>query len=246
MVLFAGILFLLDYSSSGFLQRSVRYVASPVLAFGSEMLHAVPVLSDTFASVQEENAVLRKELARLGHVDIENKHLRDALSALGANTLIEDAFTERTRVLRVIGRAGISLYGTILIDTEGAPVPTGTLVYGDMHIVIGEVVHADAHSAQVRLFSRSGSLLEGLITDTQGIPMVLSLEGRGHGNFIAAIPRDAVIEEGTYVYASQTGVEPVGVVGAYESAPADSVQTLRVHVPFAIEALRFVRVAHTL
>lgn len=246
MALFAGMLFVLDYSTSGFVGRTVVHGASPVLSLGSEMLQAVPMLSDTFANVQEENIALRKELARLGHVDVENKHLRDALTALGAGASIEDSFIERTRALRVIARAGIPLYGTFLVDTEGESIPAGTLIYGDDHIAIGEVVHADAFSARVTLFSRSGVVSEGFTTDANGNTIALTLQGKGHGNFVAAIPRDVIIHEGAFVYTSKTGVEPVGVVGARESNPADSVQTVRIHVPFSIDALRFVRAEQSL
>lgn len=246
ITLFAVCVFAANYMYDGALARAVQQTAAPVLALGTVVTDALPV-SQSNTTLEQENVTLRAEVARLADVEVENKNLRDALAELNVLSDVSSPLTQRTIALPVIARAGVPLYGTLTIANDPVnPVVVGARVYGTQGIVLGTISQVSARTAQVQLFSASGETHQATVLSGAGVPLAFSMVGKGHGNFIARVPRDADISADTLVYTDSTGIDPIGVVVETEAHPTAAERTVRIQVPFVIESLRFVRVQHTL
>lgn len=236
-------LFTVNYFYNGALAQTIQQVAAPVLSFGGAVTDSAQQIASTTHTLEQENEFLRTEVARLADIEVENKHLRDALAHLSLVSGSIEPLAERTYAVPVIARAGVAVYGTLLIEqNQTHPIVTGARVYGTDGFVIGTVGAVTQHTAQVTVLSAAGNTYQATVQDTSGTQLAVSLEGRGHGNFVAYVPRDASIDVGTLVYTDQTGIEPVGIVAQTSAEPTDAVRTVRIHVPFVIESLRFVRI----
>lgn len=244
ITLFALSIFVCNYLYNGAIARVVQQTAAPILSLGNSVVSVTEdVITTDTKDVQEENTFLRSEVARLADIELENKHLRDALAELSLVSETTQPLSLRTVAVPVVARAGVFLYGTLAVENNtGHSFAEGARVYGNDGIVIGTIKSIAGSIAQVQLLSVVGGTYNATVTNAEGTVLALSVVGKGHGNFIAYVPRDASIPIGTLVYTDATGFEPIGVVAETYADPADSVRTVRIHTPFVIEALRFVRV----
>jgi cell shape-determining protein MreC len=242
-MLFAVCVFAANYAYNGAIARAVQQTAAPVLALGNIVTDVLPD-TESKKTLEQENATLRAEVARLADVEVENKNLHDALVELRLLTDVSNPLTARTVAVPVIARAGVSIYGTLTVANDpDHPIVVGARVYGTDGIVIGVISQTSVSTAQVQLFSASGQTHQATVLSTdQSASLAFSLVGKGHGNFIAYVPRDADIPVGALVYTDTTGIDPIGIVAQTEANPTAAERTVRVHVPFVIESLRFVRV----
>lgn len=247
IVVMAMCIFAANYVYEGALTKAVQHVASPALSFGGSLYTIVSPEDVTQKNIEEENKLLRAEIARLADTELENVHLHSVLAELQLISDVASPLVARTYATPVIARAGVALYGTVLVaqDDQYSTAP-GARVYGPQGFVIGTIDTVTDTSALVRIVSAHGNTYHATVQDASGATLGITIEGRGHGNFVAYVPRDAAIDSGVFVYADATGIEPVGVVQETFANPTDAVRTVRIHLPFVIEALRFVRVEHSL
>lgn len=189
----------------------------------------------------------------------ENKHLQETVDALNAfaieNELLKSENEElkhllnatgtpvaRSQVVPVVSALGISPYTTFTLAAGSADgVAVGARVEGPGTMAVGAVVKVTEHTALVEPYIKGGQKIDVTIGNSAGVTLV----GSGLGTGIVALPRGNTFATGTPVYLG-TSQTVIGEVVHQESGDADALQRLFVALPFDPQALRFMRIVHTL
>ena len=231
-------LLLIDAISGGGIRHPVRTLAARIWQ-GIEAVRGTVAESGFFSSrrvLARENAALRQELA-LSREDaaayavlrVENRELRAHLSL---------SEREGGAPAPIVSSVISSPYGTFLIGIGAASVREGDLALTADGFVVGTVSDPGERVSTVRESLAPGSTLEALIGASPA-----RVEGRGGGNARASLPRAATVTVGDAVTVPAYGGRAVGVVGAVESSPAAADQTVYIHLPISLGALRYVLVS---
>ena len=100
---------------------------------------------------------------------------------------------------------------------------------------IGTVTDASAHSSLVTSVFASGATVDALLGTSAAI-----VTGRGGGNAVASIPREATVSVNDPVVAPSLSSRQIGVVGHVDSNPASAEQIVYIQLPFNLSSLRYV------
>ncbi|MEX2010560.1 MAG: rod shape-determining protein MreC [Parcubacteria group bacterium] len=125
---------------------------------------------------------------------------------------------------QVLVRPPKTPYDVLMIDAgerEGILVESRVLLPDGP--TIGTVVEVFSYTSRVRLFTTSGERTDAIF-ERGNIPV--ELRGRGGGNFIFTLPRDAVAEVGDRILSSYTDGRLIGVVGDIEVTSTDAFKTI--------------------
>lgn len=231
-------IFVTDVASGGVLRGFIHTVGA-----GAESVIALFMQSDFFASrnaLKSENQSLKREIARLNTLIVEDSALRAENRAL--RDIVRLADRSVGIAAPVITSARRSPYGTFLIGAgavDGVRVGDLVLAGASPGVVVGEVTQIDAHRALVQQIFAPNISTEVLVS---GVPLFLS--GRGGGSARADAPRDAPISVGDIVIAPSFGGRPIGVVAAVEKNVTGASQTVHITLPVNMAATLFVYVSN--
>jgi len=180
----------------GLFLLAFRFIAPNTFFTLVTPLWELPNTLNTDTRLAAENRELRNE----------NEALKARLQDVGA---AENIPTEAGILVGVRARPPISPYDTLVLSNgTDIGVQEGALVFGE-GIPIGRVSEAGERYAQVRLFSSSGSTIEGWVGEERE---PLTLQGGGAGAFSAEVPREVPVQEGDAVYLPAGGAFPIAYV----------------------------------
>lgn len=238
-----GVLFVLNYflagQLSGFAQYSVQTLATAV-----QSVDGVPRTIQHALTQKEQLVLERDELqARVYELEIfalRNMALREENSALRA--LLGDTLGEAERVVvSILSRGGVTPYGTLTTSRPSRTPQIEARVYGTAHVVVGTVSHVFDTHLQVTLLSQPQRKTESFILSGE-TPTPATLIGRGNGNFVTHVSRDAEIALGDTVVLANSVTTVIGYVGDIAVAPTDAQMTVRVRTPVNLETVHAVSV----
>ena len=183
----------------------------------------------------KENQKLRSNISDLHDsklysdvLALENQNLRTLLHALDGD--------ETGILARIIDYRNIP-YGTLLIKIEGV----GDVYIGDTVTLgkwaIGTVAEVNGKILLIKLFTASGNAYDVLFGDVVG-----TFSGMSNGTGEVLLSRTDTVELGTVVTLPSQGGLMLGIVEVVEHDSEDSLQTVRIKIPFNIDTLRFVTI----
>ncbi|MEK7175344.1 MAG: rod shape-determining protein MreC [Patescibacteria group bacterium] len=264
VVIFLLFLFYFRFSFFNKLSYTTHFIFQPVLVFGNHLNYKILNLSFFFQSKKNlllENQNLKSELGvtagkLLNHNSIldENLKLKEILNrATSVNSKILDrsvraeflgtpknSATDSVILATILAKNDQSFYNTLIVDIGlDKGITEGDLVFALGNIPIGKISSVYKNSSKVILFSSPGEEIEGIIS---GKDILVTLVGRGGGNFEITLPRDFVVENKTEV--ALPGIFPyvVAIVESKISDPRDSFQKLLLISPVNIHQIKFLQV----
>src|SRR3989338_2128588 len=146
----------------------------------------------------------------------------------------------------VLTRPPQSPYDVIIIDRK---VPIESEVGGDLPAmpeqgdgrrggyVLGKVVNTFDKTSRVLLFSSPGEKTQAVLERTG---MLVTLTGRGAGNFRIEVPREEVVVVGDRILSISTEPKLVGVIEGVRVKPTDAFKEILAPTPVNIFSLTYV------
>ncbi len=145
-----------------------------------------------------------------------------------------------TVVASVVLRPPQTFYDTFMLDRgsdDGVNVGDG--VYAGDSVLLGKIVETSASISKAVLFSTSGEEISS-VSARNNTPV--NLVGLGAGNFSASVPRDVSIENGDLITYAGFSHLLVGVVGNVDASPNDSLKSILISTPVALNELKYVSI----
>lgn len=139
---------------------------------------------------------------------------------------------------RVIVPPNRSIYDTVVIDVgvdDGVFV--GQNVYAFGSVALGTISEVLPQSSTVLLFSASNRQTAGTTT---GSDIVVTLIGRGGGEYEVRMPRDVVFQEGGVISEQSLGVYPLATIQKIVTDPRDPFQRLLAKIPINLQTMKWV------
>lgn len=229
---------------------------------GGLLLRTAALLTSSRAAVHEGGSGFFAQFASKADLAAENTRLREALatsSALLAEraTLLEENAALKARLGRaapapgllatVILKPPLTPYDTLGIDVGLAEgIRVGDLVSSDGVAVIGTVVAVYEHSARAELFSSPQSSVSASLRTAASSSniMPITVAGEGGGALSAQVPAGTPVSVGDRVTFPGLEAAFIGAVSAVRRSEGESFDTVYLHLPVNLFALRFVEVFH--
>lgn len=219
------------------------FIAEPFLATRTNVVTKIDEMKQLFTAQNDlvaQNKALQDELtlAKIRLSDFEGiKAENDQLKALGYKRA---SSTNPTGTLaRVLATPALSPYDTLIIDSGASSgIVEGSQVRVWNNKLIGFVTQVFPSSAIVTLLSSPDQKIDVRIgTTTPGIAY-----GRGAGNFIISLPKDAPASVGDRVGMPLYG-ETLGTVLSIESNDESSMKNVYLNFPFSVFTLDWVLIS---
>jgi len=204
---------------------------------GGALLDKVGAFFHTRSSLDREIATLREELLRLRFEALEAPMLREENRRL--SELWQRRSYEESVLGRVLARPSASPYDTFVLDVgQRNSVSEGDLVIAD-GIAIGVIAHVFWHTSVAKLFSAPGVVSVVSIDETS---TPIEAQGRGAGNFIAKVPRNIDVVEGSVVMLPDFNPRVFAVVERVAAEASDPFRTIYFRLPINFSEIDFVEV----
>jgi cell shape-determining protein MreC len=233
LVLFAG-----DVLSGGGLRAFAQQTMASVWSVSARVRSGIfdSGYFRTRSSLSRENALLREQLASYTERAASATALRADNAALRG--LLHLAEGEEGITAPIVSSVRSSPYGTFLVGAgKNDAVAPGALVVTEGGFVVGQVTDVrDSVSLVTELFA-GGVRVDAAIGNA-----LAPAEGRGGGNARLSLPRALPVAEGDAVTSPELGGRPIGIVGKVETDASSAEQTVFVHLPINLSALRYVYV----
>lgn len=231
-----ALLMTVDWFTAGAIRHVVRPALTPIATFSERVVQALEAQEfwKTRTALLNEVSMLKEELTR--------REMESALlSALESeNTILRSlvGFSDTGVTVPITSSFSSSPYGTFTIGGGSSHgIEGGDIVIAREGFVLGTVTDVALHSAIVRAV-----FAPGVDSDVVAGDVGFSVSGRGGGNALAQVPREAPLSTGAPVIAPFLDNRPVGVIGNIESASSSAFADVYVHFPFNPNSLRFVTV----
>lgn len=197
----------------------------------SGSLHSPDALLRENESLKRQVTEMQANAASVDAVMAENVELK---------ALLGRASTTQLTLAAVLSRPPRLAYDELIIDVgTDQHIAVGDKVLAPGTILIGRVLDVYSQTARVRLFSSPGSSYDVQVGPSH-IPA--TAHGRGGGQYEAALPRDAKVQEGDFVNSPSLNEKAFGIVRTVESDPTQPFETVLFAPPVNIYSLRWVLV----
>ncbi len=230
------VIFILDALFGGTLAGAIRSLTAGIWSASSSVRQTI-LQSGYFAThraLARDNALLRDQLAAIQEDAAAYQGLKAENNQLRA--FLHMASTSRGITAPVISSFRSSPYGTFLVGAgEADGITEGAIVMSSQDFAIGTVKSVTANTALVAGTFASGQSTDALIGNTAAV-----VEGRGGGNAVATVPREAVVHEGDSVIAPALGSRQIGIVGHIDASESSAEQTVYIDLPINLSTLRYV------
>ncbi len=219
------------------LTSPVLYLTYPLFRITNQLETNVKTVEEFITSQRRllaQMGVLRQQVATLKE---ENKILKLKDQILTGATGFSLATSSKNFIaLRILSRPSASPYDTLIVDTSSVSnkIKVNQLVFSAGGVALGRVDIVAGNSARVALFSSPG---HKLAVQIGGEHTAATAEGLGGGNFKIVLPRGVMIKVGDPVIAPAESDNPIGVVGAIDSSPADPFQIIYFKSPINLYEL---------
>jgi len=230
------ILFILDALFGGPLRLALQSGAATVWKVTASARNAITgsgyftshrTLAQQNETLEEQLAASQSDAAAYQGLKEENDELRAFLHLASSTPGLTAPIVSSFRA---------SPYGTFMIGAGTADgVVPGSIVMSTEDFAIGTVTSAEVHTALVTGSFASGSSIDVLIGTTAAVA-----NGRGGGNAIAMVPREASIHENDAVVAPSLGSHQIGIVGHVDDSASSAEQTVYIQLPINLSSLRYV------
>lgn len=244
-IVLAVVLFGVNFFTKGSLSNVVRTPAAALWGTGGVLGDSITTLKHSFIqkeTLRNERDALTERVNELEIYALNNLILASENEELRKLLGNKKESLNQGILARVLSRGGALPYGTMLISREEpAAYTVGALALGEHNAVLGTIAEVGVNNAIVRLLSAPGERTQVLIGSGERITSV-SVKGRGNGNMIAEVARDADIrvDDPVVLFGKETLL--VGFVGDIETQATDAFQVVRVRSPLNLETVRFLRI----
>lgn len=210
--------------------RKFQKISLPLYADTATLtLQSKAMLIKKVGALQTELAAKDASLQALSTLTHENETLK---AELGRSEHVNGTLA------RVIAPTNRSLYSTFTIDIgTGEKIFVGSHVYAFGAVAIGTVSEVRDSSATVLLLSAPGRETMATIT---GSDTVVTLIGRGAGEYEVRMPRDLHFEEGAVITEQSLSVHPIATVQKILTDPRDPFQRLLAKAPINLQTMKWV------
>lgn len=244
-VVLAVVLFGVNFFTKGLLSSVARTPAAALWSTSGVLGDSITTLKHSFVqkeALRNERDILKERVNELEIYALNNLVLASENEELRKLLGNKKEALNQGILARVLSRGGSLPYGTILISREEpATYTVGALAIGEHNTVLGTIAEVGTNNAMVRLLSAPGERTQVLIGADERITSA-SIRGRGNGNMIAEVARDADIrvDDPVVLFGKETLL--VGFVGDIETQATDAFQIVRVRTPLNLETVRFLRI----
>jgi len=226
----------------GFLERGVQNIVAPFWRGGGALGERALSISTAFVSEKEalvkKNTELEEQLAILS-TKLLDRNLLVEENLLLQEELNRDVYGDSSIAARVLSSPGISPYDTLVLDIgEKDGVAVGDEVFVTGSTAIGDIIEVFGRTSRARLNSSSGQEFAVLISGN----ITAIAKGRGGGNFIIELPRDAEVNIGDNVSTASSAGNILGFVEHIEVDPNDPFQKIFLKSPVNIFDISWVEV----
>lgn len=218
---------------------AVSALARPLWSASAFASYVATDTLKTKGELELENAALTAEVANRQGDHVRVQLLAEENAEL-KNILGRENPKEHMTVAAVVARPPQSPYDTLVIDGgTQAGFSVGDTVVADGSIALGTISAVSSDTAKADLYSMPG----GTMTVMLG-PKNISTQasGRGGGNFIALVPRDAEVAKGDVVIFPGLSAKVLGEVSATIMRSSDTFKSVYFRIPVNISELRWVEV----
>jgi len=226
----------------GFLERGVQNIVAPFWRGGGALGERALSISTAFVSEKEalvkKNKELEEQLAILS-TKLLDRNLLVEENLLLQEELNRDVYGDKSIAARVLSSPSVSPYDTLVLDIgakDGVAIGDAVFVAGSTKI--GSIVEVFGRTSRARLNSSPGQEFAVLISDN----ISATAKGRGGGNFVIELPRDAEINMGDNVSTVSPTINILGFVEHIEVDPNDPFQKIFLKSPVNIFDISWVEV----
>ncbi|MBI2099948.1 MAG: hypothetical protein HYT48_01245 [Candidatus Vogelbacteria bacterium] len=203
------------------------FVARPIWRVGARLDNQ---------SLDQQLTELRLRLMDRDALAADNAALRALLGYYPAPPLVV--------VARILAHPWTSPYDILVVDSGSnftkQIIAPGAEVLLYNTIALGRVAEVTGETAKIKLFSAGGNELPVLV-GPERLPVVA--EGRGGGNFLVELPREAKVGVGDTIYTEWRGRSlVVGNVGDVEKVSGASLQKIYFRYPINLNDLTLVEI----
>lgn len=238
-LIFLGVVLLVSFLFPRFFPGVSHAVAEPAWAVKDTLVNTftTPLSYLTSkSSLSEKNDQLEERVAELEIEAQINQVLVEENITLKRLLGREDR--DVSELARVLARPPQSPFGTLVIDRSQS---VGNKVTAGDAVLLGEVVESLAETSVVALYSGGEGVIEVML---DGSKTVAEAQGRGSGNFVLEVPKDAEVSVGERVVSTELDNYIVGIVEDVEDNEASTFKQVFFRVPLNISSLEWVEVVH--
>lgn len=221
--------------------QMLAYIIEPISRVGADSVEATVKTGSFFSDKEkliDENIKLKEDILSLSLKLIDSNFLweenRELKKLLGRGDM------DNRLLASVLTNPSVSPYGTVLLDvgTDDGVVVGNKVVKGQ--IVLGEIIALNKSSALMMPLSTSGEITNAFMSNKDIIPVVVT--GRGGGNYIIELPRDAVASVGDIVTLAGLNSLIVGTVEHVAIQPNDPFKHILFKSPVSLFSTRYVEI----
>lgn len=228
-ILYSVFVFVVAWIFFSYLGSGLFTLASPVWRSDTSIKRA---LQNGYLSLRSKDHLIR-----------ENETLKRDLQAQNELLLsLQSISSSRDELLLSYGREQIfytpasvlvhppkTPYDILVLDVgENGGVKLGSLVTEPGGTLLGTIVEVFSKTSKVRLYTTSGERTDALL-ERGSVPV--ELRGRGGGNFVLTVPREAPVEIGDRILSPHLDASLLAVVGDIETSPTDAFKTVYARAP---------------
>lgn len=240
-LVFVVIIGVFNYFHINPFSRIAVAVSTPVWLSENTISQRITTFTELLKSKRtllEENESLKQTIESEKHLVLSNKLLEEENQTL--RHLLGRNDEEEVLLASVLSRPYATPYDTIVVDVgteDGVHVGDSVLAYGDF--AVGYVSKVFPNTAQITFYSSPGERTRVFIGEER---IVGDAEGRGAGNFVAQLPRDAEITEGDIVVTAYGDPQVFATVEAISRNETDAFQLVRFVNPINIFSIGYVEI----
>jgi len=237
VVIFLLFVMLISFALPKFLPNVAHAIAKPFW-YGKEKIvdfTSKPIsYFKSKGALQEENERLKERVEAL---EVQAQLLTILFDENVAIKEILNRDESKDRSLaKVLSRPPQSPFGTIIVDISSE---TGKKAIAGNSVLLGEVKEVLNDTSIIELYSKSDRVTKVILQESN---VEGEARGRGSGNFLLEVPKEAPVSIGEYAVVPELGNYIVGVVEDVTDNEASTFKQVLLRVPLNISSLTWVEI----
>jgi cell shape-determining protein MreC len=205
---------------------------------------ATPLLYGDVLSLQTQSkASLIKKITQLqSTLDAQNASLLSLATLEKENAALKAELGRQGEAKGILAHVVVppnrSMYDTVILDVGSDDgVTVGQSVYAFGSVALGTISDVSPTSSTVLLYSASGRQTVGTTTASS---IIVTLIGRGGGEYEVRMPRDISFQEGDVITEQSLAVHPLATIQKIVTDPRDPFQRLLAKIPVNLQTMKWV------
>ena len=170
-------------------------------------------------ALMSENELLKKEIAHLQAIKLENLYLRADLKELGV--YFDNHDKDKGQVILRLYPSLLPRVDTLSVKTTGDLKPGRYLLLSDNGYVVADMNIGDSEKQPTESFllSARGRKIPAFIIKSDDTKQKITLQGKGYGAFVAQVNKDFKIKKDAPIYYMGIPIARVRSVKSSEQSP---------------------------